>query len=66
MENLEKNREEKWVEQYLFSKDEMDEMIHWQPVAKEEPKELSPTMKKIMEHHERYIKFWRIKNGIDR
>lgn len=62
--------EEKWVQQYLFSKEEMDEMVsdkvHWHPVAKEEPKELSPTMKKIMEHHERYIKFWRIKNGIDR
>lgn len=59
-------------EQYLFSDEEMDAMItdktHWEPVSniEEEPKELSPTMKKIMEHHERYIKFWRIKNGIDR
>lgn len=57
-------------EQYLFSDEEMDAMItdHWEPVSniEEEPKELSPVMKKIMEHHERYIKFWRIKNGIDR
>ena len=33
---------------------------------KEKCEELSPTMKKIMEYHEQYIKFWRIKNGISR
>lgn len=43
---------------YLFSKEELEAM-------ETEPK-LSDTMKKILEHHQNYINFWRIKNGIRR
>jgi len=53
----------------MEQKDEKKEEIHWEPVAKDDPEkhqELSPTMKRIMEYHKNYIKFWRIKNGIDR
>lgn len=50
-------------EPYLFSDKEMDDMVSWEQVAKEEPSE---TMKKILEHHQNYIRFWRIKNGIRR
>jgi len=70
MEDLEENSEEvHWEpvaktpyeengQMYLFSKEELEEM-------ETEPK-LSDTMKKILEHHQNYIKFWRIKNGIRR
>jgi hypothetical protein len=36
---------------YLFSKEELEAM-------ETEPK-LSDTMKKILEHHQNYIKFWK-------
>lgn len=44
-------------QQYLFSKEELDEM---------ETPQVSETMKKILDYHKEYIKFWRIKNGIER
>lgn len=47
--------------------------IEWEPVSNiDEDEEFdvhpepSETMKKILEYHQNYIKFWKIKNGIDR
>lgn len=47
--------------------------IEWKPVSNiDEDDEFdvhpepSEAMKKILEYHQNYIKFWKIKNGIDR
>lgn len=73
----EKKREDRHYSGYLFSDEEMNEMItdkiNWEPVSNiDEDEEFnvfpepSEAMKKTLEYHQKYINFWKIKNGIDR
>lgn len=49
-------------EPYLFPKEEMDSLIHWQPVSNIPVEEIYKDLPKVKEWHENYEKLW-LKNG---
>ena len=63
--NTKQDTKEKWVEQYLFSKKEMDEMIHWHPVSNIPVEEIYKDLPEVKQFHENYCRFW-LKKTLDR
>lgn len=64
--NTKQDTKEKWVEQYLFSKKEMDEMIHWHPVSNIPVEEIYKDLPEVKQFHDSYVKIWLNEKRLDR
>lgn len=53
-----KTRQTPVEEQYLFSKEEMDAMIHWEPVSNIPVEEIYENLPEVKKFHDNFVKMW--------
>jgi len=46
---------------YLFSKEEMDELIKWKPVSNIPVEEIYKDLPEVKQYHENFVKLWNLK-----